>query len=199
MYVLFFHDNSKNLSLTKILLYKLFLYDEIDFASFLFVLMCTETKMFRMMLIAKLISFRKFLKCSKLFDPLFLVETCEVFNKNFISYSSYIAPFSTVFVYKMNFTCEKWNKKKFTEITRLGKARIHKVFFRPIYVDKTPNIQFPSIAPIEKYDPSHDVSVKFIEPVIKGDCSDCRLGNAGESQPIAQPWHKLIIFATLFF
>lgn len=54
-------------------------------------------------------------------------------------------------------------------------------------VDKTPKIQFPSTAPIEKYDPSHEVSVKFIGPVSKGDSGDCSLGNDGESQPIADP------------
>lgn len=58
-----------------------------------------------------------------------------------------------------------------------------------------PNIQVPKIAPMEKYDPIHDVSDSVIGPLSNGESSDCNLGRFGLSQPIAIPWHRLIILA----
>lgn len=75
---------------------------------------------------------------------------------------------------------------------------MHKVFLRPMNVDRMPKMQFPRMAPIEKYDPSQEVSVKLIGPACSGDSADCSPGNAGDSHPMAHPWHKLMIFAILF-
>lgn len=58
-----------------------------------------------------------------------------------------------------------------------------------------PKIQLPTIAPIEKYDPIHDVCDKVIGPPINGESSDCNFGKFGLSQPIANPWQRLIILA----
>lgn len=60
-----------------------------------------------------------------------------------------------------------------------------------------PNTQLPRTAPIEKYDPIHDVCDRFNGPVTNGESSDWRNGNAGDNQPIAQPWHNVITFAEI--
>lgn len=69
------------------------------------------------------------------------------------------------------------------------------VFLRPIKLDRMPNTQFPKIAPMEKYEPIHDVSDNVIGPPGNGESSDCNLRRFGLSQPIAIPWHRLIILA----
>lgn len=69
------------------------------------------------------------------------------------------------------------------------------MFLRPMKFDKTPNTQLPSMAPIEKQLPIHDVSVNVSGAASGESCSDCNFGKFGDNQPIAMPWHKLIIFA----
>lgn len=81
--------------------------------------------------------------------------------------------------------------------TRFGSAKIQSVFFRPIKFDTSPKIQLPSMAPIEKHDPIHDVSDNVIGPVSNGDSFDCNFGRFGLNHPIAIPWHRLITFAVL--
>lgn len=58
-----------------------------------------------------------------------------------------------------------------------------------------PNTQLPSTAPIEKYEPIHDVSDRFNGPDSNGESFDCKNGSAGDSHPMAQPWHRVMMFA----
>lgn len=53
------------------------------------------------------------------------------------------------------------------------------------------------MAPIEKHDPIHDVSAIETGPLSNGESFDSNIRKFGLNQPIANPWHTLIIFAIL--
>lgn len=57
----------------------------------------------------------------------------------------------------------------------------------------TPKITFPMIDPMEKYDPIHDTSEVLIGPACSGDSSDCSIASDGDNQPMALPWHRVIM------
>lgn len=65
-----------------------------------------------------------------------------------------------------------------------------------MHLDKILKNIFPRRAPIEKNEPIHETSLIVIAPGISGDSvSDCNNFKVGDSQPIAPPWHRVIIFA----
>lgn len=51
------------------------------------------------------------------------------------------------------------------------------------------------MAPIEKHDPIHEISDNLAGPLCNGESSDCNTRKFGDNHPMANPWHKLIIFA----
>lgn len=76
-----------------------------------------------------------------------------------------------------------------------GKALAKDAFFLPILSASHPNTGVPNIAPMQKVEATNE-TWSTVSGAPRGELSTfVRIGREGETQPMAQPWLNVRIFA----